>query len=160
MLFVERNWNMWIPGFGMEDLKPYKKASATEAHKQVSQYTHTFISVISRIQRGHTQHIHVARKGTFCHGKTILGRFSQYHTVIVIVNTCCLYFKLFNKAYMQYVYYHEFCNIYSLLYLNKKQRKKGIMQLHVQRSQRKPIGAFSSAMLVCFRFNTIYRGQL
>lgn len=26
---------MWIPGFGMEDLKPYKKASATEAHKQV-----------------------------------------------------------------------------------------------------------------------------
>lgn len=35
MFSLERNWNMWIPGFGMEDLKPYKKASATEAHKQV-----------------------------------------------------------------------------------------------------------------------------
>uniref|UniRef100_A0A8W8JA65 Transcription initiation factor TFIID subunit 12 n=1 Tax=Magallana gigas TaxID=29159 RepID=A0A8W8JA65_MAGGI len=33
-LHLERNWNMWIPGFGMDDLKPYKKASATEAHKQ------------------------------------------------------------------------------------------------------------------------------
>lgn len=27
---------MWIPGFGSEDLRPYKKAPATEAHKQVS----------------------------------------------------------------------------------------------------------------------------
>lgn len=33
-LHLERNWNMWIPGFGAEDLRPYKKASATEAHKQ------------------------------------------------------------------------------------------------------------------------------
>ena len=34
-LFLDRNWNMWIPGFGSEDLRPYKKAPATEAHKQV-----------------------------------------------------------------------------------------------------------------------------
>ena len=27
---------MWIPGFGAEELRPYKKASTTEAHKQVS----------------------------------------------------------------------------------------------------------------------------
>ena len=33
--FSERNWNMWIPGFGSEELKPYKKAATTEAHKQV-----------------------------------------------------------------------------------------------------------------------------
>lgn len=33
---LDRNWNMWIPGFGSEDLRPYKKAPATEAHKQVS----------------------------------------------------------------------------------------------------------------------------
>ena len=32
----ERNWNMWIPGFGSEELKPFKKSSTTEAHKQVS----------------------------------------------------------------------------------------------------------------------------
>jgi len=33
-LHLERNWNMWVPGFGSEDLKPYKKAATTEAHKQ------------------------------------------------------------------------------------------------------------------------------
>jgi len=27
---------MWIPGFGSEELKPYKKSATTEAHKQVS----------------------------------------------------------------------------------------------------------------------------
>lgn len=26
---------MWIPGFGSEDLRPYKKAVVTDAHKQV-----------------------------------------------------------------------------------------------------------------------------
>lgn len=34
-LSLEKNWNMWIPGFGAEELQPYKKASSTEAHKQV-----------------------------------------------------------------------------------------------------------------------------
>lgn len=31
----ERQWNMWIPGFGSEEIRPYKKACTTEAHKQV-----------------------------------------------------------------------------------------------------------------------------
>ena len=36
MVFVisERNWHMWIPGFGTEELRPYKRAPTTEAHKQ------------------------------------------------------------------------------------------------------------------------------
>uniref|UniRef100_A0A2R5LG91 Transcription initiation factor TFIID subunit 12 n=1 Tax=Ornithodoros turicata TaxID=34597 RepID=A0A2R5LG91_9ACAR len=33
-LSLEKNWNMWIPGFGAEEVQPYKKASSTEAHKQ------------------------------------------------------------------------------------------------------------------------------
>ncbi|KAG8177881.1 hypothetical protein JTE90_004275 [Oedothorax gibbosus] len=33
-LSLEKNWNMWIPGFGCEELRPYKKSSMTEAHKQ------------------------------------------------------------------------------------------------------------------------------
>ncbi|XP_074651634.1 transcription initiation factor TFIID subunit 12-like isoform X2 [Tubulanus polymorphus] len=33
-LHLERNWNMWIPGFGSDELRPYKKATTTEAHKQ------------------------------------------------------------------------------------------------------------------------------
>ncbi|PVD29041.1 hypothetical protein C0Q70_11638 [Pomacea canaliculata] len=33
-LYLERNWNMWVPGFGSEELRPYKKAAVTEAHKQ------------------------------------------------------------------------------------------------------------------------------
>ncbi|XP_066905099.1 transcription initiation factor TFIID subunit 12 isoform X2 [Halyomorpha halys] len=33
-LHLERNWNMWIPGFGTDELRPYKRASVTEAHKQ------------------------------------------------------------------------------------------------------------------------------
>lgn len=33
-LSLEKNWNMWIPGFGSEEVQPYKKASTTEAHKQ------------------------------------------------------------------------------------------------------------------------------
>lgn len=30
----ERQWNMWIPGFGNDELRPYKRAAVTEAHKQ------------------------------------------------------------------------------------------------------------------------------
>uniref|UniRef100_A0A0K8TPV7 Transcription initiation factor TFIID subunit 12 n=1 Tax=Tabanus bromius TaxID=304241 RepID=A0A0K8TPV7_TABBR len=33
-LYLERRWNMWIPGFGTDELRPYKRATATEAHKQ------------------------------------------------------------------------------------------------------------------------------
>ena len=32
-LVLERNWNMWIPGFGTEDVRPYRKSATTEAHK-------------------------------------------------------------------------------------------------------------------------------
>lgn len=35
VFFAERQWNMWIPGFGSEEIRPYKKACTTEAHKQV-----------------------------------------------------------------------------------------------------------------------------
>ena len=31
---LEKNWNMWVPGFGTDDLKPPKKLASTEAHKQ------------------------------------------------------------------------------------------------------------------------------
>nr|CAG4645926.1 EOG090X0HZC [Lynceus sp. MCZ IZ 141354] len=31
---LERQWNMWIPGFGTDELRPYKRAPVTEAHKQ------------------------------------------------------------------------------------------------------------------------------
>eukprot|EP00096_Caligus_rogercresseyi_P013297 TRINITY_DN5971_c0_g1_i1.p1 TRINITY_DN5971_c0_g1~~TRINITY_DN5971_c0_g1_i1.p1 ORF type:complete len:198 (-),score=73.55 TRINITY_DN5971_c0_g1_i1:77-670(-) len=30
---LERNWNMWIPGFGTEEVRPYKKSSMAEAHR-------------------------------------------------------------------------------------------------------------------------------
>ncbi|CDW52667.1 DUF791 and TFIID 20kDa domain containing protein [Trichuris trichiura] len=33
-IVLERCYNVWIPGLGSDDLKPQKKASATEAHKQ------------------------------------------------------------------------------------------------------------------------------
>lgn len=33
-LHLERKWNMWIPGFGTDELRPYKRAAITEAHKQ------------------------------------------------------------------------------------------------------------------------------
>jgi len=32
---LERCWNMWIPGFGSDELRPFKKQATTEAHKQV-----------------------------------------------------------------------------------------------------------------------------
>ena len=31
--FPERNWNMWIPGFGSEDLRHHKRSALNEAHK-------------------------------------------------------------------------------------------------------------------------------
>lgn len=31
---LERHWNMWIPGFGSDEVRPYKRSAATEAHKQ------------------------------------------------------------------------------------------------------------------------------
>ncbi|XP_077280957.1 TATA-box binding protein associated factor 12 [Temnothorax americanus] len=33
-LHLERTWNMWIPGFGTDEVRPYKRATVTEAHKQ------------------------------------------------------------------------------------------------------------------------------
>ncbi|XP_001990392.2 transcription initiation factor TFIID subunit 12 isoform X2 [Drosophila grimshawi] len=33
-LHLERKYNMWIPGFGTDELRPYKRAAVTEAHKQ------------------------------------------------------------------------------------------------------------------------------
>lgn len=33
-LYLERNWNMWIPGFGNDEVRPFKRASTTDAHKQ------------------------------------------------------------------------------------------------------------------------------
>ncbi|XP_034253467.1 transcription initiation factor TFIID subunit 12-like [Thrips palmi] len=33
-LHLERNWNMWIPGFGNDEIRPFKRAAMTEAHKQ------------------------------------------------------------------------------------------------------------------------------
>ncbi|XP_064552656.1 transcription initiation factor TFIID subunit 12 isoform X2 [Drosophila montana] len=33
-LHFERKYNMWIPGFGTDELRPYKRAAVTEAHKQ------------------------------------------------------------------------------------------------------------------------------
>ena len=33
-LILERQWNMWIPGFGTDELRPYKRAPITEAHRQ------------------------------------------------------------------------------------------------------------------------------
>lgn len=33
-LYLERNWNMWVPGFGTDEVRPYKRAAVTESHKQ------------------------------------------------------------------------------------------------------------------------------
>ena len=33
-LCLDKNWNMWIPGFGTEEKAPAKKALPTESHKQ------------------------------------------------------------------------------------------------------------------------------
>ncbi|XKL63827.1 hypothetical protein PGB90_006191 [Kerria lacca] len=33
-LYLEKMYNMWIPGFGTDEVKPYKKPPITEAHKQ------------------------------------------------------------------------------------------------------------------------------
>ena len=32
--YLEKTYNMWIPGFGTEEVKPYKRPPMTEAHKQ------------------------------------------------------------------------------------------------------------------------------
>lgn len=33
-LIFERNYNIWVPGYGTEEVRPYKKAYTTEAHRQ------------------------------------------------------------------------------------------------------------------------------
>jgi hypothetical protein len=30
---LEKNWNMWLPGFGFSDIRQKKRSAATEAHK-------------------------------------------------------------------------------------------------------------------------------
>lgn len=32
--FLNRNFNMWTPGFGTDELKPYKRSLTTDSHKQ------------------------------------------------------------------------------------------------------------------------------
>ena len=32
---IERCWNIWIPGFGSDDVRSYRKSTTTDAHKQV-----------------------------------------------------------------------------------------------------------------------------
>lgn len=33
-ILLERKYNMWIPGFGTEEVKPFKRTALTDAHKQ------------------------------------------------------------------------------------------------------------------------------
>ncbi|XP_065057692.1 uncharacterized protein LOC135685632 [Rhopilema esculentum] len=33
-LHLDRHWNMWLPGFGNDDLRPHKKLAPAEAHRQ------------------------------------------------------------------------------------------------------------------------------
>ncbi|XP_023321741.1 transcription initiation factor TFIID subunit 12 [Eurytemora carolleeae] len=33
-MVLERSWNLWIPGFGAQELRPYKRAASSEAHRQ------------------------------------------------------------------------------------------------------------------------------
>ncbi|XP_045196324.1 transcription initiation factor TFIID subunit 12-like isoform X2 [Mercenaria mercenaria] len=33
-MHLEHSWGMWVPGFGTDELRPYKRACTTEAHKQ------------------------------------------------------------------------------------------------------------------------------
>lgn len=47
---------MWIPGFGSDELRPYKKAAPTEAHKQV--YIHTLYYDISSLLFTFKTHIY------------------------------------------------------------------------------------------------------
>lgn len=43
----DRSWNMQVPGFGSEELRPYKKSITTEAHKQV--YFFIFFMCVKKI---------------------------------------------------------------------------------------------------------------
>jgi len=43
-LHLEHNWNMWMPGFGSDEVRPYKKSAPTEAHKQR-------IALIKKVQK-------------------------------------------------------------------------------------------------------------
>jgi len=36
LTYLERGWNMWIPGFSSDEIRPYKKPATAEAHKQVT----------------------------------------------------------------------------------------------------------------------------
>jgi len=40
VLVTERHWNMWIPGFGSDEVRPYKRSAMTEAHKQVKYFSY------------------------------------------------------------------------------------------------------------------------
>lgn len=34
LIFVARNYNIWTPGSGTDELKPYKRSVTMESHKQ------------------------------------------------------------------------------------------------------------------------------
>lgn len=45
LTFSDRQWNMWIPGFGSEDLRPHKKLAPAEAHRQVILSAKKYLSI-------------------------------------------------------------------------------------------------------------------
>ncbi|CAO2589327.1 Transcription initiation factor TFIID subunit 12 [Lemmus lemmus] len=56
-LHLERQWNMWIPGFGSEEIRPYKKACTTEAHKQVRSLGQPGLVPRTAPRRGYTSRL-------------------------------------------------------------------------------------------------------
>jgi hypothetical protein len=45
-IFLERTYSMWIPGFGTEDSKPYKKFLSNDALKAVCFYLFEIIHLL------------------------------------------------------------------------------------------------------------------
>jgi len=48
-LLAERHWNMWIPGFGSDEVRPYKRSATTEAHKQVTHFSYSSYCVLENL---------------------------------------------------------------------------------------------------------------
>jgi len=71
---------MWIPGFGSDELRPFKKQATTEAHKQVSK--RKMYITVSCLQHGNLS------------SALTLAILSPY--VMLLKNKCVVQFQSFN----------------------------------------------------------------
>jgi len=77
---AERHWNMWIPGFGSDEVRPYKRSATTEAHKQVTHFSYSSYCVLENLYPQYLITVVLAFHGQWGKQCSLLGAWGEWRT--------------------------------------------------------------------------------